>query len=346
MLFTKIFGSLLLVLGLLNSSNVFASETLSESVAKTMEVEKDKIKLKKSGFGMTSSGTYTFELNDEKYIVKIFKKRIKPEAREREIENVKIIAKLGLGSEFVKSAEDNSYYIRKFTKGRIAKPRDFKNEDTLISLAKALKKLHEYKADFQARTQLVRFEKHYKSIMKKKVALPSGFEKEVERYKELLLSLPQRIGFCHNDLNRFNIIVSEDGGISLIDLANCGNANVFEELGYVTLLLGIQDENMNIFLKSYFERDPNEAELNAVKLAQKLTCFLTAVVWLDFSETKSDKKTPIETRRKALDDLLKSKDFKTAEEFIKEGEFVSVKSEDKLQIKQYAMAFYKKYLES
>lgn len=341
----KFLSFVILSLILCSQSFSIDNNELKESVAKLMNVKFNDIKLKKQKLGMTSSQSYICEINGQKYILKLFKKRTKSEQRKNEMESVKILSKLDLGPKLVAAAEDDSFYIREYTKGKLVKSSDFQNEKVLINFAKALKKLHSYNTDMESQKTLInRSEKHYKSIMKKKVALPFGFEKSYAKFQELYSKLPNQKGFCHNDLNPLNILISKNGEVSFIDLENCGNANVYEELGYATLLCGISDKNLELFLKSYLERNPSQTEIAAVKLAQKLVSFLTFAVWLDFSESKKDKKIPIETRRKALNDLLNSKDLKTAEDFINENKTVSIKSRNKMLIKQYALAFYKRYL--
>ena len=341
----KVFVILISSMTLFIQDTSLANDQLRGSIAKLMKVESKYVKLKKQKLGMTSSQNYIFEINKQKFVLKLFKKRIKLESRKNEIEAIKILSKLELGPKLVAIAGDNSFYIREYANGGIAKPSDFQNEKFLINLAKTLRKLHNYNTNINTKKTLEnRLEKHYNSIKRKKIALPSGFEESYEKFKALYAKLPKYNGFCHNDLNPLNIIASENGVISFIDLENCGNANIYEELGYITLLCGIFDENLKFFLKNYFEKESVQTELEAIKLAQKLTCLLTSVVWFDFSESKKDKKMPIETRQKSLDDLLNSVDLKSAKSFITEGKTISIRSRNKLLIKQYALAFYKLYL--
>lgn len=342
----KIFGIMVFSLALYGQNVSIANNTLKDSIAKLMNINQKDIKLKKQKFGMNSSQNYIFEINNQKFVLKLFKKRTKLEFRKNEIESVKIFSKLGLGSKFIAVAEDNSFYIREYTDGKIVKPSDFQNQKFLINFAKALKKLHDYDTDITSPKSLEYcLEKHYQSIIKKKIALPSNFEKAYKECKELYSKLPKRKGFCHNNLNPHNIIISENGNISFIALSNCGISNIYEELGYVTLLCGIFDKNLQLFLENYLGTQASQKEFEVVKLAQKLVSFLTSLVWFDFSETKKDKKISIEERQKFLDDLLKSKDFKSAKDFIKDGKIVSIKSRNKLLVKQYALAFYKNYLQ-
>lgn len=329
----------------LSDISLVNSQTLPDSVALLMKTSPKDIELKKQRKGSTPAGNYSFQLNDKKYIVKVFAKRQNSESRQKEIEAVKIFSNLGIGAKFVASNSDNSFYVREFVQGKTLKYENLQNDETLVTLAKALRKLHAYECEFASKNQLNRAEKHYARIIKKKIATPSFFGDSYENYKKHSDSLAIKPGFCHNDLNPHNIIVSDNGSISFINLENCGNSNTYEELGYVTMLNGIFGEKLETFLKTYFDSDPTQDDLNAVKLSQKLVSFLTSLGYFDFSESKKDKDIEIKTRIKTLDDLLDSDALKSAVEFIKEDKYISVKSRQKDLVKQYALAFYENFLE-
>ena len=107
--------------------------------------------------------------------------------------------------------------------------------------------------------------------------------------KDLIKSLKVTEGFCHNDLNPQNIILTPEGKIYLIDFANSGYSNTYEDLGYLTLLNGISEQKLEQFLTAYYERKPTQEEMAQIKLAQKVVCFVSATVYFDFSESEKDK---------------------------------------------------------
>lgn len=55
--------------------SIATENTLETAVAKLMKVEPKQIGLKNETKGMTSARNYLFELNEKKYIVKIFGKK-------------------------------------------------------------------------------------------------------------------------------------------------------------------------------------------------------------------------------------------------------------------------------
>lgn len=338
--FKKIIATSLIALSL---NAALAIDLHNKEIAGLLHTDVDNIKFQNSK-SKKSSGNHIFEVNGKKYVLKIFDKKAKMQVRENEVKNAKLFSDLGIGAKLVAVSKDNSFYVREYISGKFAKPSDFQNETIVINLAKALQKLHKSveKAD-KTKTQEYIFDKHYKSIKRKQIALPSDFEKAYENYKSLYKSLPGTIGFCHNDLRPFNILIDDKNNVFFTTASKCGNANIYEDLGCVTLLCGIQGEMLTKFLNNYFGRTPSDAEVKGVKQAQKLTSLLTAITFFDFSEDKKDKKISIEERQKLLDELLKSKDLKSAEEFIKEGKTVKMKSKNKSLIKQYALAFYKMF---
>lgn len=328
----------------LSNCLIATENTLENSVAQLMKVEPEKIEMKQQTKGMTSAKSYAFELGGKKYIVKMFAQKHNSEYRKKEIEVTKIFSDLGLGAKLVAVGDKNTFYIRQYIPGRTLKHEDLQDKQILENLAKSVRKLHEYKYAEKARGFLERAEKHYKSIMKKKIATPTGFDKSYEKFKERMKELKISQGFCHNDLNPLNIVLTPNRQIYFIDFGNSGSNNVYEELGYVTLLNGITDDKLEQFLTIYYDRKPTQDELNQVKLSQKLLCFVSTVVYLDFSENKQDKEIDMKLRQKKLDKLLKSHDLAPIADITQRGEIISVKSKDKDLVRRCAMSFYKAFL--
>lgn len=252
---------------------------------------------------------------------------------------------MGLGAKLIAVGDKNSLYIREYIPGKTLKYKDLQDNKVLETLAKAVRKLHEHESIEHARGLLERTEKHYRKIARKKIAIPTGFKKSYEKFKEVIKLLKVSEGFCHNDLNPHNIVLTPEGAIYFIDFGNSGCSNIYEELGYVTLLNGISGEKLEHFLAAYHGRKPTQEEIVQVKLAQKLVCFVSATVYFDFSESKKDKEIELKTKVANLDKLLQSSEVKSMLECIKENKVISVKSHRKDEIKQYAISCYKAFLE-
>lgn len=92
---------------------------------------------------------------------------------------------LGLGAKLIAVGDKHSFYIREYLPGRTLKYSDLQDNKTLITLAKALRKLHKHKEAGEikpSRTLLDRAEKHFQSLVKKDIATPSGFEESYTKF--------------------------------------------------------------------------------------------------------------------------------------------------------------------
>ena len=292
-------------------NNTNNETSIRKIASEIMHVPAKKIDLKKEHKGMTSAGSYSVSIDGSKYILKIFSKKQSTAARKKEIKSLQIFSDLKIGAKFLGNDKNNEGYILAYIEGTELKYKDVSDEKILKKLADAIKKLHDYKTGEQARSQLERAEKHYKRILRNKVALPSGYEEHYLRYKKEITNIKNDIVFCNNDLNPNNIILGSDGKIYFVDVTNSGNSNRFEDIGYLTMLNGIYGKNLEIFLEEYFGRKPTEAEITLVKKYQKFTCFLTSIVWFDFSESEKEKSTSYKDRVTKLDKMLKSDKIKT-----------------------------------
>ena len=334
-----------------SSKEVSSEETsLRDAITQLIKISPDQIKLKISGKKTKTSRQYSFELDKQKYLVKTFSdpaksslKKRNSKRRDEEIEKAKIFSELGLGAKLVAIGAGNFFYIREYVPGKTLSHGDLKDNKTLVSLAKAIKKLHKYKSEIKARGLVERLEENYKKIKKKKTATPTGFDLALEKGKAIAVSLKSEMGFCHNDLIPRSILQTAEGAILFINLMRSGNANIFEELGYMTLANDITGERLDQFLKAYYDRTPTKDEINSVKSAQKLACLVLAAYYFAYSESKRDKEIDLKIRRANLDKLIESNDLQPMQEYI--NKCVSIRSRNKAMVKQFATACYKRFLE-
>jgi thiamine kinase-like enzyme len=348
MSFLKVFSFLILFVTTITCISPANSEeeNLRETVATVMKVDSKKIKLKKRSKLKRVTRKYEFSIGEKKYMLNVFDEKEDDKARKKGIELAKIFSEEGLGAKFIGKAENDSLYVTEFIEGKTAKFGDFRDKENLKMLAHTLKKLHCCKIIMQKKSQADYVEKYYESIERKKVALPSNFGKSYEKYKKLIAKNLSGIcmALCHNHLNPHNIIISPNK-IFLINFGRCGLTNKFEELGYVTLLNGIQGHDLEIFLEEYFCRKPDKEEISAVMLSQKLVCFSTSMAYFNFSESKQDKKIKIKDRVDALDKMLQSENIPLVFTFFEKNSYTSPMSRKKDSVKAVALSFYKSWLE-
>jgi thiamine kinase-like enzyme len=343
--FIKFISIFLIFMGFfLHMAKATDIEKLTISVSEVLNVKPEKIKLKKYKKSKSLAGIYSVEAENKKYVLKVFGKMHDKVSRKNETESEKIFSELRVGSKFIGNPRDDSFYIREFVEGKTSRFKDWEDEKNLKIFAEALKKLYAYKSEVTAKNYVQRVDEHYKRINEKAIALPSTFRDSYESFKTQYEKLEKKEGFCHTRLRPINVIISKDKKIHFINGDGCGNANIYEELGYFTLLSGVSDENLLVFLESYFGRSLSKKEIDIVKSYQKLACFLVAIKYFEFSESKKDKEIAIKGRVKNLDKMLKSKNLTPIAEIIKKNCYINLKSRKKDLVKEYALSFYKSYL--
>ena len=335
-------------------ATVFLSSNMSISmedkqtnvVAELMHVKPDQITLKQNSKAARTMQIYSFELNSKKYIVKFLTKKHNVANMKKEIETLRTLSELGLGAKLVAVSAESDCYIREYILGKTLKYKDIQDDKVLISLAKAVRKLHEYKSndDTSSQNLLQRTEKYVDKIAKYNIATPPEFDKAYNKFQKMFQSLKVVKGFCHNYLNPRSVLLTTDGNVYFIKFNYCGYSNVNEELGYLTFMGNIVGEKLKKFLKEYYGRSPKKEEVEQIELAQKLVCFSLAAQCFASSETKNDYKKDIKEKQKALAEIEKTTDKELIQEYVKQGKIISRYTRNKDFVKKYAIACYKSFL--
>lgn len=310
---------------------------------------KESIQFSELNGGMTAIKLYTFEIHGKKYVLRALKIKHPIERRKTEILAHTLAANLGIAPPLNFVDDKNLIMIMPYIQGHTLSNKDLQNPKTIETLGKMIAKLHQIKVDFpKTRTQVERAQKHHQSTLEKGIALPLKFEQAFRDFiststtREALEQHNQTL--CHADLNPLNILVDNDGKIYIIDWTTATRDNLYTDLGYFGFLNGLTDAQSRAFLTAYFGHLPNEQEWKQYKLAQKNTSLLTATVWFDFSESERDKKIPMKSRVKNLEELLAKDDLKMGQQYIKEGEIVSPMTGKPEEIRLFALGFFKTYL--
>lgn len=246
-------------------------------------------------------------------------------------------ASVGIAPQIVYAEPHAEYIIMPFVEGHSLSSEDLKNNEFIASLAVAIRKMHNFSGPYpkKATTLPERIAHNYQRGLQDGSAFPSGFDRQVEK---VLQQKPTTLVPCHGDLNCNNILVNGTE-ISIIDWANGTLDDPFTDLSYICVTNHLTIEQETLFLFSYFGRQPTESEWQQLKEAKRKYYLIVAAIWFRFAETSQDQVS-------LLDQKLMSPDLKDANEYLKEGTVVHIHQAPKEEVLNYALSFYKAYLNS
>lgn len=299
--------------------------------------------------GMTSTKIFLVKINKERYILRILNSKYDMESKTNEILAHTYAAQKGLAPSLIYVDKELKFMMMPYIEGHYLNSEDLSNPKVLMKIGKALARLHRYQGKFnQQRPQIYRTKKHFERAQMKGVAFPSIYKALYKFYYKEGLELSKNtkdIVLCHGDLNPANIIIAKDGTIYFIDWTSATWDNRYTDLGYLSLVNGLSDEQSRLLLNAYFGKVLTKIQWKIFKNAQRRTSFLTATVWFDFSESEQDKIIPKKERIKMLDMLLKDPHLKTGLEYTTSSEVISPTAGSTEAIRLYALGFLKTYIE-
>ncbi|SCA63022.1 Uncharacterized protein SCG7109_AH_00060 [Chlamydiales bacterium SCGC AG-110-M15] len=302
--------------------------------------------------GLSHSRLYRFNVDVQEYVLRVLDPKrlhdsdLRREKRESEVQAHRMAGLAGIAPELIYADSDSICMIMRYIDGHILNRADLQNPDLLRQLGKTLKLLHglDNSVVTSKITPEYRVKKHYISALEKGVAFPSCFEKLYQEFMTDETLKKSADVLCHGDLNRGNILIRNDQ-VLLIDWAGVFVGSPYVDLGCIAILSGMSSDQENVLFSAYLEREPEEEELCLLQHAKARACFVTAAVWLDFSETEEERLAPIEERVRRLDQLLASPDLKMAHEYIEKGEVVDPGRAASKEIRLFALGYLKEYME-
>jgi len=309
-------------------------------------VDEDQLHFAPLGGGMSHSKLFVFSLENHQYVLRIIDPRGKErkETRIKEVLAQKAAASIGIAPEVIYSDPEGLIMIMRYIDGHPLTKRDLKEKKLVQNLGTTLRRLHQIRIALPTkRTQFDRADKHYRRIKEKGIALPSNFSTLYDTYIQETRGFTGNDVLCHEDLNPGNILV-QNGTPFLIDWTGASYDHPYTDIGYLTLMSGMNQDQTLVLFEEYLERKPTQDELKKVKLAQARVCLLAALVWFDFSETDEEIKNRKEERIRFLDQQLNSPTLKTGHEYILEGIVVNPFSAPKEEVRKFALGFLKEYL--
>ncbi len=292
--------------------------------------------------GFTRAKLYAFFLDEKKYVLRFMASGQPQKFWENEIKAQETAGLLGIAPACLFTPEGFEFMIMPFVEGHLLNQEDIQ-EEKITTLGKHLQALHSFKGDYPTKHTLSqRIQIQYQKAVASGIAYPTGFEKALEALaKEPSYPLVP----SHGDLHRGNILVEGDH-ISFIDWTNASFDDPFTDLSYLSLLNNMTPLQEQTFLTAYFGRAPTEKDGERLKAGKAKVCLVIATIWFRFGESLEDKKIPLEQRVALLDEQLNSPLLKPASAYLRAGLVVNIHSENKQEVRLYALSFYKAYLES
>ncbi len=300
--------------------------------------------------GFSHSRLYSFQINGERFVLRIldYKRISSPEdtftKRLSEVLSHRAASVAGIAADIHYSDPEALIVIMDYLEGASLCAENLLNRRFLLDLGASVCTMHSINVElpFQ-RSQDDRITKHYLQALSKGVAFPTGFQGVYDDYMRVSHDSFNGKVFCHGDLNSGNIILQKERPY-YIDWAGANIGDPYTDLGYITLLSGMNHQQSAVFLEGYLGHQASAEESAKLFLAQARTCFLTAVVWFDFSETEEEREVPISERVLRLDEKLASPNLSTVHDYIVEGKKVNPLTGPTHEVLLFALSHYKEYL--
>ncbi len=199
-------------------------------------------------------------------------------AREEELNVLKAVAKMGIGSEVIAYIPPEGHLVTRFIEGRHFSLEEITQPENIHRIAQILKQVHSIEGIDAAPPPFERIEGLMRNAERKNGIFPDDFEQllaNLQAIKAVLTKVHRKPCLCHNDLAGSNIIES-DGSIFLIDWEYAGLANPMFDLANFSMNQNLDREGDQILIESYFGK-VSQMELAEINLWKIVAIFIEGV---------------------------------------------------------------------
>ncbi len=183
-----------------------------------------------------------------------------------------VAGKLGIAPEVYYFIEPEGYLVTRFINGRPLPVEEITRQENIQRVMNTIRKLHAAQA-IPGRFDAFCVIKNYGLLAQRyKVAFPQDYDWLMSRMAEAekaLISIPQKLCPCHNDLLNANFLT--DGQLYILDWEYAGMGDRFFDLGNFSAHHCLSDEQDLWLLRSYFKTDPVPATWAHLKLMKILS---------------------------------------------------------------------------
>lgn len=234
----------------------------------------DKLNLTPLLGGVSSACLFHFEVASNSYVLRLLPEQASLEEKDRQITLMKNAAKAGIGPSIHYTCPNSSGVIMDFIDGKTVTPKLFIEKNYLINFAKTLKKLHDSPIVFPiAISPFVRFANFIKNLKKPYSQKIHKAIASMQKIEESLSTSQVHFKPSHLNLHSLNIML-ENNRFFLLDWVNGGMSDPFFDLATASLFLNLNKKQIKIFLKTYFNKDPSQYQLDRFYIVQPVRLFV------------------------------------------------------------------------
>ena len=197
--------------------------------------------------------------------------------RRSEHEASVVAAGLGVGPEVIAFDERGGYLVTRYLEGRVATVAEIRRPETLRSVARTLRHIHEG-PPIPGRFDAFRVVEAYSSTAAARgVRVPEAYRGALEiahAIEEARRAGPLRP--CHNDLLTANIVIDEDERIRIVDWEYAGMGDVFFDLANLSINHSLDEELNRVLLEEYFG-EVRERDLASLRVMRYMSDFREAM---------------------------------------------------------------------
>ena len=222
--------------------------------------------------GLSGARNYYIQHEQNEYALRILDPNRTPQERLREIEAYLWANEIGIGPRIFTTFSDK-VLIMEYIEGRKMSQEDATDPSSYSEIINSIKSLHCSEKDLgHKETFFDHVRERIEYAQKNMIPLPQ------EMIQKALLAMdniekdvgPQRYVFCHNDISTGNVLLRK-GKYYFIDWGSCSMADPYQDLGYLSLELEMNDEQQRDMLKLYLSKAPSEEEMSHLQYRRLLS---------------------------------------------------------------------------
>ncbi|WP_412966713.1 NTP transferase domain-containing protein [Fredinandcohnia sp. 179-A 10B2 NHS] len=272
----------------------FKKNFIQELVADALRVTKDEIGSIEPFGGMTNKNFKVILMNGNQYVLRI------PGAgteqminRYEEKINSYIASAIGIDAALVYFNEDTGVKISELiSNAETLNPKTAKREDNMKLTAGVLRTLHQshlkMENDFDIMAKIEQYEKIARDVNGQFYPDYADVKKRVIEVRQLHEKINVEYVPCHNDTVPENFVKSGENQIYLIDWEYSGSNDPMWDLAAHSLECGFSEEDEELFLSHYFEKEEITNELKDRVLINKIFQDFLWSTWTIIKEAKGD----------------------------------------------------------